>query len=70
MSTGDVPAKRFFHHHFSSLLFVTICSSLLYLQGERQENPYKASVGRDVMQRDVVARRGAEEGPQLSLLGI
>jgi len=27
-------------------------------------------MGRDVMQRDEVARRGVEEGPQLSLLGI
>jgi hypothetical protein len=40
MSTGDVPAKRFFHHHFSSLFFVTIFSSLLSSQGECQEKPY------------------------------
>jgi len=41
MSTGDVPAKRFFHHHFSSLFFVTIFSSLLSSQGVCQEKPDK-----------------------------
>jgi hypothetical protein len=60
MSTGDVPAKRFFHHHFSSLFFVTIFSSLLSSQGACQENPYKALVGRDVMRRDVVGRNPPE----------
>ena len=39
-------------------------------RGARQEDPYNALVGRDVMQRDEVARRGVEQGPQLSLLGI